>query len=153
MESSIKGLVFTERTSESARFFHILPEDWQEGIAPYWKDYKGSSRIFTLEHDGHIIGGGITFLKPAPDTLAYEKISIELFREGRIYFGFLWLSPQFRGNDLGSYWVNNLRLKFPNKKFWLSIEDKGLSGFYQKNGFTISKEIEVNGSTEWIMID
>lgn len=153
MESALKDLIFTERTSEPDRFFEILPEDWLEGIVPFWNEYQDSSQIFTLEIEYLVIGGGITFSKPAPDTLAYENVAQEFFNENRLYFGFLWLNPSYRGNDLGSVWIKNLRLRFPNRKFWLAIEDLGLSNFYQKNGFNILKKVEASDTIEWIMID
>jgi len=153
MEPTIRPPVFAERTGEPGRFFRILPKEWRNGIAPHWVQYQDTSRIFTLEIGHKVVGGGITFLKPAPDTLTYRHIAGQLFKNDRIYLGFLWIDPLYRGNDLGSYWIKNLRLKFPHKKFWLAIEDKGLLAFYQKNQFKIHIEIEVDGSKEWIMID
>lgn len=143
---------FKDITSRANHFFNILPIDWQEGIVPFWDKYSSTSKIFCLEKEEKIIGGGIIFYQTAPDTLIYANEAKKLFDEGLIYFGFLWIEPEHRGNDLGTFWLSQLKNCFPKTHFWLSIEEFELMHFYEKNGFKLFKEINLPHGKEWIMV-
>lgn len=94
---------FIEVTNTPNIFFDILPADWSEGIAPVWTAYSSTSRIFCLKMNGQIVGGGIVFRTIAPDTLD-EALAQTLYDDGLLYIGFLWISEEFRGCNLGSMW-------------------------------------------------
>jgi|SRR5690606_10637332 len=133
-------------------FFQLLPEDWKDVIVPYWDNYRGSAKIYTLTSENKILGGGIVFSSVSPDTEIYYFEAQNMLNQGYLYLGFLWVNEKYRSKGLGSKWLIELFKKNPLQKYWLSIEDFGLSSFYIKNGFKILKQLDVNGSTEWIMI-
>lgn len=144
---------FKETTSVPERFFSILPPDWREAISPYWPDYADTARIFTLETNGEVIGGGILFTTPAPDILSYGAEAEHWFDQGFLYIGFLWIAEEHRGRQLGSWWLQKLRELLPGQPFWLSIDDYGLRAFYERNGYRLVKAVEVETGTEWVLID
>lgn len=141
-----------ELKQSSKSFFQLLPEDWQETIVPYWDNYRDSAKIYTLTSENKILGGGIVFSSVSPDTEVYYFEAQNMLNQGYLYLGFLWVNKDFREKGFGSLWLKELLKKNPGQKYWLSIEDFGLSSFYIKNGFKILKQLDVNGSAEWIMI-
>lgn len=143
-------LVELQQLPES--FFQLLPEDWQETIVPCWENYKGSAQIYTLTSESKILGGGIVFSSVSPDTEVYYFEAQNMLNQGYLYLGFLWINNEFRDKGFGSLWLKKLFKKNPQQKYWLSIEDFGLSSFYIKNGFKLLKQVEVDDSIEWIMV-
>ena len=143
---------FREIPASSNAFFEILPEDWQDSILPFWKGYVEDTRVFVLEEDQKIVGGGLVFATPAPDTKVYEKLAQEYFDSGYLYIGFLWISEEKRGLGLGSFWLKELFIRFPKQKYWLSIEEIELESFYEKHGFKTVNRVELEKSTDWVMI-
>ena len=144
---------FKEITPTPERFFSLLPPDWREGIAPYWPDYAPTARIFTLEAEDEVRGGGILFSTPAPDILAYGAEAEYWFAQGYLYIGFLWLAEAHRGRQLGSLWLQKLRERFPGQPFWLSIDDYELLPFYERNGFRLVKKVELASGEEWVLMN
>ncbi|EMR01809.1 GNAT family N-acetyltransferase [Cesiribacter andamanensis] len=143
---------FKEITHSPASFFSILPPDWQEGIVPHWSAYEQSARIFVLEADGQILGGGIVFSSTSPDTHpTYLEDAQRWFAEGYLYIGFLWISEQYRDKQLGSAWLQQLYDQLPLNRFWLAIEDYRLANFYRRNGFTLIEELTGPDTTEWVL--
>lgn len=132
-------------------FFEILPEDWQEGIVPHWGKYQETSKIFIVESDGEVLGGGIVFSMVSPDTLAYKEEAQRWFDKGYLYIGFLWISEKHRDKKLGTRWLQYLFELFPQQNFWLSIEEYDLVSFYKRNGFKVIKKIISAQSEEWIL--
>jgi diamine N-acetyltransferase len=143
---------FNDTTAQPERFFDILPADWQEEIVPFWPAYRQTARIYTLETEPEILGGGIVFASVSPDTKWYEQEAQSWFDKKYLYIGFLWIAEKHRGKSLGSKWLSELRKLFPRQKFWLSIEEAGLMDFYKKNGFRIVKRIHRDEGEEWIMV-
>jgi len=143
---------FREIPYSSNAFFDILPEDWQESIVPFWANYEKNTRVFVLEENQKIVGGGLVFSTPSPDTKVYENLALTYFDSGYLYIGFLWISEEKRGLGLGSFWLQELFAQFPLQKFWLSIEETSLQNFYEKFGFKTIQSIELEQSTDWIMI-
>lgn len=133
-------------------FFQLLPDDWQDALVPFWENYKGAAKIFTLNAKNEILGGGIVFSSVSPDTEIYYFEAQNMLNQGYLYMGFLWINENYRSMGLGSRWLEEVFKKNPGQKYWLSIEDYRLSSFYIKNGFKLLKQLDVNGSTEWIMI-
>jgi len=131
-------------------FFDLLPLDWKESITPYWKDYKNSSEIYTLSENNKLIGGGIVFTKTTPDMMYSKDYSDAWFKKGYAYIGFLWINENYRGQQLGSKWLDLLFKKNPNQKFWLSVEDHGLVDFYKRNNFILVDE-HFHEQKEWIL--
>ena len=143
---------FKNTTAQPERFFNILPEDWQEGIVPFWPEYQHTARIYTLETPSEVLGGGIVFASVSPDTMLYKKEAQSWFDRGFLYIGFLWITEKHRGKNLGSEWLQELNKLFPNQKLWLSIEEEGLLAFYEKNGFRLVKKINADAGEEWILV-
>ncbi len=143
---------FIESTNSPDLFFNALPEDWQEGIVPFWQDYKHTAKIYVLESAGEVLGGGIVFSTVSPDTQpSYYEEAQRWFDQGYLYIGFLWFSEQHRGKQLGSKWLHHLYDLLPDQNFWLAIDDFKLSAFYQRNGFQLIHKLELEESNEWIL--
>lgn len=143
----------TETTLEAKRFFSILPPDWQESIVPYWTRYQNTSQIFVLETSEEVVGGGIIFSTVSPDSLAYKEEALEWLEKGYLYIGFLWISEKYRGQQLGSFWLQEVLKKFRNQAFWLTIDEFQLLDFYIRNGFKLVRKIELPGHDEWILVN
>lgn len=141
---------FVESTQQPGRFFRILPDDWQESIVPLWDQYRQHTRVFTLEAEGKVLGGGLVFSTPSPDTLVYEAEALSWFDKGYLYIGFLWIDASCRGKKLGSRWLSSLFQLFPAQRFWLAVDSFDLAHFYQVNGFHLVREIQAGEATEWI---
>ena len=150
MESPLEPALI-DLTKDPSSFFALLPEDWRNDIYPEWPNYENNSKIFGVKLEHEIVGGGIVFGKISPDTQAYALEAQKLFEAGMHYFGFLWIDPVHRGKELGSYWIGEVKKKI-QKPLWLSIEEKGLQPFYERNGFKIYKTVHVDEITEWMMI-
>ncbi|MEQ9375136.1 MAG: GNAT family N-acetyltransferase [Imperialibacter sp.] len=143
---------FKEVTNAPQVLFDILPDDWQECIVPFWGRYAATARVFCLLSDEKVLGGGIVFSTIPPDTLD-EKMAQELFDKGLLYIGFLWISEEMRGCNLGSKWIEQARKVFDDKQFWLTIDDYRLTSFYKRNGFQLIGEVSKDESVEWVMAD
>lgn len=144
---------FTECTHTPEVFFSILPEDWRASIVPCWPAYRDTARIFVLKSDEGLLGGGIVFATVSPDTQAYRSEAQSWFDRGYLYIGFLWIVEAHRGKQLGARWLEALKAQFPNKKFWLAIEEEGLMAFYRRNGFEVAKMVETGEGREWVMAE
>ena len=143
---------FVECTKSPERFFNALPDDWQEGIVPYWADYQNTARIFILESGTEVLGGGVVFSTISPDTQQDYKLEAQRwFDEGFLYIGYLWFSEQYRGKQLGTKWLQHLYARNPKQKFWLSIDEYRLASFYIRNGFQLIEKLETGEYPEWIM--
>lgn len=140
-------------TSQPSDFFNFLPEDWRVEIEPHWSDYAGNSHIFALAENHHVIAGGIVFSTVSPDTRGYEEIAKKWFGRGFRYMGFIYVDEYRRKEGLGSMWVNSVRMLHPDWKFWLAIDEYGLSEFYNKLGFEIVQEVQNGDQTEWILVE
>ncbi len=129
-------------------FFKILPKDWQEGIVPFWEDYKKTTKGYLLIDNTTIIAGGLVFSTCPPDML-YDKDEAETWiNQGYLYVGFIFVIEERRQQNLGSIWLDNLKKAYTNQKFWLTIEDLKLDAFYVKNGFKRIKTLNNNGLEE-----
>lgn len=140
-------MVFKEITTYN-QFFEILPTDWQESILPFWDAYKNSTKCYVLLENDKLIAGGLVFSECPPDMLYAQEEANNWFKKGYLYLGFIYVLEEKRGNNLGSLWLSYLKNLFPEQKYWLTIEDLGLHGFYSKNGFTKVKTLTNNGDEE-----
>ncbi len=131
-------------------FFDILPKDWQDEIVPFWTRYEASANIYIIKENNRIIGGGIVFATTPPDVIYFQEEAREWFDNEYLYIGFLWIAEDRRDNNLGSYWLDELKKKHPNQKYWLLIEEERLHRFYQRNGFLLNKTIIRDQHTEWL---
>lgn len=129
-------------------FFNILPKDWQEGIVPYWEDYKETTKCYVLKDNNQIIAGGLVFSSCPPDMLYAQKEAEAYIKKDYLYIGFIYVIEERRNKNLGSIWLNELKKVIPNQKFWLTIEDLKLDAFYVKNGFHKIKSLNNNGIEE-----
>lgn len=141
---------FNQLQTDSSKFFDILPKDWQDEIVPFWTHYEDSSNIFVIEENDSIIGGGIIFSTTPPDVIYYKEEAQLWFENGYLYIGFLWVAEDKRNNNLGSFWLDELKKRHPDQKFWLLIEDERLHRFYQRNGFKLIKTIINDEHSEWL---
>lgn len=136
--------------SKPGLFFDLLPNDWQELIVPHWHRYENSSSIYVIEEKDKIIGGGIVFTTSPPDIQYFKTEAQFWFDKGYHYLGFIWICEERRGANLGSFWMNQLKLFNPTQKYWLLIEEEHLHRFYKKNGFILESTVLQNGNTEWL---
>ena len=141
---------FSKLKSNPNQFFDILPEDWQDEIVPFWDDYKNTASIYVIKEDSHVIAGGILFSTCSPDITYFKKEAQTWFENGFLYIGFLWVSEDKRNNNLGSFWLDELKKQLPNQKLWLLIEEERLHSFYLKNDFNLDKTIKNNDHLEWL---
>ncbi|MGE5943096.1 MAG: GNAT family N-acetyltransferase [Flavobacteriales bacterium] len=140
-------MVFKETTSFND-FFNMLPIDWQETILPFWDTYKNTTKCYVLQENDTPIAGGLVFSECPPDMLYAKEEANILFKNGYLYLGFIYVLEEKRGQKLGSIWLSNLKNINSKQKYWLTIEDLGLHGFYIKNGFTKIKTLNNNGQEE-----
>lgn len=146
----MKGIEFQELNNGPQQFFQLLPLDWQNEISPFWPLYKPDSKIYILKSGDHIIGGGIVFSKSPPNFGYFENEAQAWFQKGYLYLGFIWVSEPFRNNNLGSYWLSQLRSKNPSQHYFLLTEEEHLHRFYLKNGFSFYKSIPTQDHQEWL---
>lgn len=144
-------ILFKELTENAQKFFSILPEDWQEGIVPFWEVYQNTSQVYVLEKENEIIGGGILFTQVTPDMMAYKEIAQKYYEKGAFYLGFIWVPEKLRGEGLGKLWLEKIIEKMPHQAFWLTIEDYNLHLFYEKLNFYITEELKTGEDSEWIL--
>jgi GNAT superfamily N-acetyltransferase len=122
-------------TARAHLFFHMMPNDWQATIVPFWEDLKTTTQLFVLiEHDS-IVAGGFVFSKCPSDMMYYENEAKEWFKKGYLYLGFIFVDETKRNRNLGSLWLDNIKKLYPNTGFWLAIEEENLHKFYDRNGF------------------
>lgn len=138
---------FKEITAYS-QFFNMLPQDWQQSILPFWEEYKNTTKCYVLLENDEPIVGGLVFSECPPDMLYAKDEANSWFNNGYLYLGFIYVLEEKRGHNLGSIWLSHLKNKFPKQKYWLTIEDLGLHGFYIKNGFVKVKALNNNGQEE-----
>jgi len=143
---------FSDQTHQAHKFFTMLPQDWQDEIVPFWDAYQDACHLYTIETGATLIGGGIVFTSMPPDLRYYEHEAQKLFDLGFLYFGYLWLHPAYRGQGLGSFWLEAVKKAYPENPLWLAIEDYGLKPFYEKNGFRIYREMILPHGSEWLMV-
>ena len=137
-----------EACTDYLGFFKILPKDWQESLVPVWENFKASTSGYLLIDNTQIIAGGLVFSKCPPDMLYAENEANTWFNKGFLYLGFIYVIEEKRHQNLGSVWLDNLKKRIPNQKFWLTIEDLKLDAFYVKNGFKYVKSFYNDGIEE-----
>lgn len=143
-------MIFKDLTNASQSFFEILPPDWQNEIVPFWETYQNHSKIYGMEQDEEIIGGGMVFYKSPPNFEYFEEEAKKWFSKNYHYLGFIWISGEKRNLNLGSYWLDQLKLLSPAQNYFLLTEEAHLHHFYTKNGFVCLKTINNEDHTEWL---
>lgn len=123
------------------RFFAVLPADWRAQIEPFWADYENQTTVLGFEENGQVIAGGLVFTTPAPDTAPYAQEAQAWFNKGYLYIGFLWVDPAHRDQGHGTRWVRQVLARYPDKPFWIAIEEAALGVFYEKLGFVFVKQV------------
>jgi GNAT superfamily N-acetyltransferase len=141
-----------KKTTDFERFFKILPSDWQEGIVPFWDDFKTTTICYIIAENDEIIAGGLIFSSCPPDMKYAEKEAIYWLKKGYLYLGFIYVVEEKRGQNLGSFWLENLKKTQLNQQYWLTIEDLNLDSFYTKNGFKKVKSLFNEGVEEVIYV-
>ncbi|MBO3098132.1 GNAT family N-acetyltransferase [Gelidibacter pelagius] len=146
----MEGFKFRELKNDPQQFFQILPEDWQDEIVPFWDTYKTDSKIYIIEDDTGIVGGGIVFYKSPPNFEYFETDAKAWFDKGYGYLGFIWISEPYRNKSLGSFWLNQLKSENPQQRYFLLTEEEHLHHFYLKNGFVCSRSLHNEDHLEWL---
>lgn len=144
--------LFTDTSEHPERFFDILPEDWREGIEPYWPEYAETATIYILENETEVLGGGIIFSTVSPDAKIYAEKAQQMFDQGYLYLAYIWIAPTQRGKNLGSEWLKQVQKQYPVQPFWLTIEEYELHTFYEKNGFQLLERLDLSPWGEWAMV-
>lgn len=139
---------FKDYTTKAELFFEMLPQDWQESILPFWENFKASTQLYVVIENDEIVAGGLVFSKCPPDMLYYEKKANNWFKKGFFYLGFIYVDETKRNRNLGSIWLDKIKNTYPNRGFWLAIEDENLHRFYSRNQFEKVEAIKKEDSTE-----
>ncbi len=140
------------KETDQNKFFNLLPEDWNNEISITWNTYSKNATIYVLEGKDKIMAGGIVFSICPPDMLYNPLEAKKWFDQGYLYIGFIWVVEEFRNKKVGSKWIKSLINKFPQQKFWLTIEEESLKFFYIKNGFSLVKTLQNDNNKEWLLI-
>ncbi|TXE05648.1 GNAT family N-acetyltransferase [Gelidibacter salicanalis] len=148
----MESLSFRQLNSEPQQFFDMLPSEWQKEIAPFWKDYESVAKIYVIEEDDVIIGGGIMFSACPPNFTYFEDEANYWFSKDYLYLGFIWIAKHKRSNNLGSYWLSQLKKAESHEKYFLLTEENRLHQFYIKNGFTRIKSLKNEDHFEWLYL-
>lgn len=146
----METFTFRELKNNPQRFFEILPQDWQDEIVPFWSDYEFDAKIYIIENNTSIIGGGIVFYKSPPNFEYFETESKRLFNKGYLYLGFIWIQENQRNKNLGSFWLDQLKAQNSQRHYFLLTEEDELSHFYIKNGFHQIKSVQNQDHMEWL---
>lgn len=144
--------IFKQLTSDPHQFFDLLPTEWQQEIVPFWDDYEALAKIYSIEEAGAIIGGGIVFYACPPNFTYFEDEANYWFSKGYLYLGFIWIAEDKRSKNLGSFWLNQLKLAESHQKYFLLTEENRLHRFYVKNGFTRIKSLKNEDHFEWLYL-
>lgn len=145
-------LEIVDLSDEPEVFFDLLPTDWLDALHANWSDFKPSTYVFGIKKGQQVIGGGLVFSEHSNETDNYPQVSKYYFSAGFLYIGYLWVAEDFRGQNIGDFWLNSVFNMFPQNPFWLSIEDAGLAKFYLRNGFTLEREMIFPGGKDWIYV-
>lgn len=145
------SIIFKDYTTKAEHFFAILPTDWQEDILPVWKNYKNNTKIFVLEENNIVIGGGMVFSTLSPDLQTVPKIAQKHYKNGGLYLAFIWIAETHRGKGFGTLWLNELIKLTPTQNYWLTIDDLKLKAFYENVGFKLGESYLNNGIEEWVL--
>lgn len=145
------SIIFKDYTAKTNHFFAVLPKDWQEDIVPFWENYKNTTKIYVLEENNTVIGGGMVFSALSPDLKAVPEIAQKHYKKGGLYLAFIWIAETHRGKGLGTLWLNSLLKQHPTQGFWLTIDDINLKHFYENLGFKLGESYLNNGNEEWVM--
>jgi len=151
--STAAALQLIDHSADPRPFLALLPADWHAELVALLPAYASTSTVLGLQLNDSLIGGGVLFRQPTPDTLDYADLARSLFSRGLLYIGYLWIVPGQRGHDYGGAWLDAVRQRFPGCGFWLAIEDAGLCRFYQQHGFDVMHTVNSTDHTEWIMTD
>lgn len=132
-------------------FTELLPADWSADLIPYLDQNFEQSKIYLLSVKNETIGGGVIFSKCSPDLYYNPQEAATWFEKGYLYIGYLWLKDSYRAKGGGSAWLQHILKKYPTQKFFLTIDDKQLLSFYEKNGFHFIKTLQNGEATEWLL--
>jgi len=129
-------MIFKKTTDVNA-FFNILPDDWKEGILPFWDSFKSTTDCYIISENDTIIAGGLVFSTCPPD-MKYAKNEANFWlKNGYLYLGFIFVLEEKRGKYLGSFWLENLKKTLPKEQFWLTIEVLHLVLFTLEMGLNV----------------
>lgn len=143
---------FTELQKNPELFFEILPSDWQSEICPFWKSYENQAKIYIITYSEEIIGGGIVFSSPPPNFEYFNQEAQFWFDNHYYYLGFIFIAPEHRNKNLGSFWMQQLKLNNPGQNYFLLTEEPHLQHFYEKNDFQCLKSFTVDDHVEWLFV-
>lgn len=143
---------FSELQNNPELFFNILPPDWKSEIFPFWENYENQAKIYIIKQSDEITGGGIVFSIPPPHFDYFKEEAKFWFDKQYHYLGFIFILPEHRNKNLGSFWLQELKLKNPRQNYFLLTEEPHLQRFYEKNDFKCLKTFAVEDHLEWLFI-
>ena len=127
-------MIFTKVTKPSVTFFDFLPEDWKNELFPQWIKLHVNSTVYANFENEKLVNVGIIFNDVLPKLSSAEIVAKPFFKNA-LYIGYLFTHPDYRGKGIAKNWFESVKKQYPNKNFWLAIEDPGLLYFYKKLGF------------------
>ncbi|MDC6405733.1 MULTISPECIES: GNAT family N-acetyltransferase [Maribacter] len=134
------------------QFLAAMPEEWHWDFFIYMDNAKDCIELFAITVDDQIVSGGMVFKGLPPEMKIFER-EVEHYPEnGYLYIGFLFVVPEYRGQDIGSTWLECIRALYGEKGFWLTVEEPGLVGFYEKNGFKWTSTLKRGPIIEELLI-
>lgn len=148
----METFTFKELENNPRQFFEILPQEWRDEIVPFWDSYDSDAKIYTIEYNTTLIGGGIVFYKSPPYFEYFETEAKEWFDKGYLYLGFIWIAENHRNKNLGSFWLNQVKALNIEQKYFLLTEEEHLHHFYEKNGFKRIKALKTQDYLEWLYL-
>lgn len=129
------GRQFLKWEGSLDEFLTGMPEEWRLDFCMYLENSVDRMELFTITEQGHILGGGMLFKGLPPEMKIFEKEVEPFVERGYLYIGFLFVVPEYRGQNIGSTWLGCIKTLYGDKGFWLTVEEPGLVSFYEKSGF------------------
>jgi GNAT superfamily N-acetyltransferase len=127
------NMLFKKLEGKYTTFFQILPKDWQVSLEEIFNEEEAV--IYVLIENDLIVAGGILFKSYNDDMSNFKEESKLYLKANYLYIGYLFVLETYRGKHLGSKWIELVKAVYPKTKFWLTIENEVLEGFYLQNGF------------------
>ncbi len=119
-------------------FFSLVADEWQEDFDVLEKKYL--PEIFLGLEGDDVVAGMALFTERIPESEKMLKACREyLDYDG--YIGYFVVNKAFRGQGIGSRFLTDFLAQFPEKRFWLVIENLALQAFYEKNGFEVVQTV------------
>ena len=108
--------------------------------------------LFAITDHGQMVAGGVVMEGLPLEMAAFEDELMPFIKKGYLYIGFLFVVPEYRGQQIGSKWLGHIGKFYGGKGFWLTVEEPGLVAFYEKNGFKWKATLSKGGGNEELLV-